>query len=191
MSAVIPFAFGDTLLRCVMRDGNPWFVAKDVCNALDIKNHRDAVTPLDEDEKGVVSTDTLGGPQEVLIVSESGFYTIVLRSRQATTPGSVAHRFRKWVTSEVLPSLRRTGTYTAPARREVVRDISPDRVADKVRRVLSEHGPMSLTTLTYYTPKLPAAVRHAAINKLETEGALQRWMGHNDHGPAAMMLRIA
>jgi prophage antirepressor-like protein len=57
------------------------------------------------------STDTPGGPQEVVIVSESGLYTLILRSRTATTPGTVQHRFRRWVTSEVLPAIRKTGTY--------------------------------------------------------------------------------
>lgn len=65
-------------------------------------------------KRGVSSTHTLGGEQEVLIVSEGGLYTLILRSRQATTPGSAAHRFRKWVTGELLPQIRKTGRYAAP-----------------------------------------------------------------------------
>lgn len=102
-------------LRMVMLDGAPWFVAKDVCAAIDVVNHRDALSALDDDEKGVGLTDTLGGAQDMAIVSESGLYTLILRSRQATTAGTLAHRFRRWVTGEVLPSIRQAGGYAAGA----------------------------------------------------------------------------
>ena len=111
------FVFDDETphaVRVIDRDGEPWFVAKDVCAVLDHSNYRMAVEPLDDDEKGVSSTYTLGGEQEVLIVSEGGLYTLILRSRQATTPGSAAHRFRKWVTGELLPQIRRAGRYSDP-----------------------------------------------------------------------------
>lgn len=98
-------------LRMVLRDGEPWFVAKDVCAALGVRDTSQAVEPLDDDEKGTCLTRTLGGEQEMLIVSESGLYTLILRSRQATTAGTLAHRFRRWVTGEVIPSIRRTGQY--------------------------------------------------------------------------------
>jgi prophage antirepressor-like protein len=117
------YAFDDHLVRVIMIDGSPWFVTMDICHILGIKNWRDAVEKLDDDEKGVASTDTLGGKQEVLIVSESGLYTIILRSRAATTPGSPAHRFRKWVTAEILPQIRDTGTYSAP---NTLADEAPD-----------------------------------------------------------------
>ncbi|WP_409449720.1 Bro-N domain-containing protein [Candidatus Igneacidithiobacillus taiwanensis] len=83
-------------------------MAKDVCDILEIVNYRDAMTRLDDDEKGVVSTDTLGGTQEMLIVNESGLYALVLTSRKPE-----ARKFRKWVTSEVLPAIRKTGRYEA------------------------------------------------------------------------------
>lgn len=119
MSAELrPFAFEDHLVRVVLRDDDPWFVAKDVCTVLGIKDVSDACVKLDEDEKGTGSIPTLGGEQGLLIVSESGLYTIVLRSRAATTPGSVAHRFRRWVTAEVLPAIRRAGHYEMPPRVE-------------------------------------------------------------------------
>lgn len=117
-SAPVPAVFSfesNRPLRVVERDGNPWFVAADVCAALDLANPAMAIQPLDDDEKGLSSTYTLGGSQQLAIVSESGLYTLILRCRDATTPGTLAHRFRKWVTSEVLPSLRQTGRYEAPA----------------------------------------------------------------------------
>lgn len=115
MNELRPLLFeGEQLVRMQLRDDEPWFVAADVCRVLGIKNARDAVEKLDDDEKGVGSADTLGGAQEVLTVSEGGLYTLILRSRAATTPGSVPHRFRRWVTHEVIPSIRKTGSYSAP-----------------------------------------------------------------------------
>ena len=81
-----------------MRDGEPWFVAADVCKALEIANSRDALTRIDDDEKGVASTDTLGGKQEVAIVNKPGLYSLVLGSRKPE-----AKVFKRWVTSEILP----------------------------------------------------------------------------------------
>jgi prophage antirepressor-like protein len=93
-------------LRIIMRGDEPWFVAADVCAALEIVNSRDALSRLDDDEKGVGSTDTLGGKQEVAIVNESGLYSLILTSRKPE-----ARRFKKWVTAEVLPAIRRTGRF--------------------------------------------------------------------------------
>ena len=114
MSELSVFNFDSQALRTLTRNGEPWFIAADVCEALAIKNHRDSVDRLDDDEKGVASTDTLGGQQEMLIVNESGLNAIILRCRDAMTKGTPAHKYRKWVTSEVLPSIRKTGQYTAP-----------------------------------------------------------------------------
>jgi len=70
-------------------------VAKDVCDVLEIGNSRDAISNLDEDEKGVVNTDTLGGKQEMRIINESGLYSLILRSRKPE-----AKAFKKWITSK-------------------------------------------------------------------------------------------
>lgn len=107
----VSFCFESTQIRVVMKNGEPWFVAADVCAAVSVINHRDAIGKLDEDEKGVALTDTLGGRQEISIISESGMYTIILRCRDAIKPGTIPYRFRKWVTSEVLPQIRKTGSY--------------------------------------------------------------------------------
>ncbi|WP_312905379.1 BRO-N domain-containing protein [Stutzerimonas nitrititolerans] len=98
-------------LRVVIIDGEPWFVAADVCAAINITNYRNAVEKLDADEKGVHSMDTLGGAQEMLVVNESGMNAIILRCRDAMKPGTPSHSYRKWVTAEVLPAIRRTGRY--------------------------------------------------------------------------------
>ena len=106
------FNFESNSIRTLVINNEPWFVAKDLCNAINISNYRDAIERLDEDEKGVALTDTLGGKQEMNIVSESGMYALILRCRDAVKKGSVPHRFRKWVTSEVLPQIRKTGSYS-------------------------------------------------------------------------------
>lgn len=93
-------------VRVEIKDNNPWFVAKDVCMALNIVNHNDAISRLDDDEKGVATTDTLGGKQSISVVNESGLYNLIFQSRKPE-----AKAFRKWVTSEVLPSIRKTGRY--------------------------------------------------------------------------------
>lgn len=109
MSNVIPFSFDGYAVRVLTRDDKPWFVLADVCSVLDIANNRDASNRLDEDEKGVVTTDTLGGAQEMSIINESGLYNLIFTSRKPE-----ARRFRKWVTGEVLPAIRKTGSYGLP-----------------------------------------------------------------------------
>ncbi len=111
--SVIPFSFENHPVRVLIINGEPWFVAKDLCAVLHIVNSRSALIALDETEKGVGSTDTLGGQQELAIVNESGMWTLVLRCRDAVKPGTVPYRVRKWITGEVLPSIRKTGSYTA------------------------------------------------------------------------------
>ena len=98
--------FGE--IRTVVIDGEPWFVAVDVCRALEIVNSRDALTRIDEDEKGVVLTDTPGGKQEVTTVNEPGLYSLVLGSRKPE-----AKVFKRWITHEVIPSIRKNGGYIA------------------------------------------------------------------------------
>lgn len=98
-------------LRTVMVDGEPWFVAADVCKALDLDNPTQALTRLDEDEKShtLISNEGNRGNPNVSIVNEPGFYTLVLGSRKPE-----AKAFKRWVTHEVLPALRKTGSYTMP-----------------------------------------------------------------------------
>ena len=94
-------------VRVIMRCAEPWFVAKDVCDCLVITNVSQACQALDEDEKGICKVETLGGSQDMMLISESGLYTLIMRSNKPE-----AKVFRKWVTSEVLPSIRKTGGYS-------------------------------------------------------------------------------
>lgn len=93
-------------VRTVQKDGAPWFVAADVCRALEIVQNRNAIARLDDDEKGVCSTDTPGGLQEMTIVNEPGLYALVLGSRKPE-----AKAFKRWITHEVIPSIRKNGAY--------------------------------------------------------------------------------
>lgn len=108
--ALIPFSFEGAEVRVLDRAGEPWWVLTDVCTVLEVRNSRDAAVRLDDDEKGVAITDTLGGPQEMTIINESGLWSLVLTSRKAA-----AKRFKKWITAEVIPSIRKTGSYTISA----------------------------------------------------------------------------
>ena len=102
------FSFESNNVRVVMKGSEPWFVAKDVCGVLGYENSRKALANhIDEDEKGVTRCDTPGGAQEMSIISESGLYALIMRSHKPE-----ARRFRKWVTAEVLPSIRKHGIYT-------------------------------------------------------------------------------
>lgn len=93
-------------VRTMMISGSPWFVAKDVCECLGITKHRDAVSRLDGDERGSVEVDTLGGTQQMAAVNEYGLYSLVLSSRKPS-----AKAFKRWITHEVIPAIRKHGAY--------------------------------------------------------------------------------
>ncbi|MFU2113632.1 Bro-N domain-containing protein [[Pasteurella] aerogenes] len=108
------FNFEQSSIRVIAVNNEPWFVAKDLCDTLGIVNSRDALSKLDEDEKttvGLTDSQAGHGAQSMSLVSESGMYTLILRCRDAVKKGSIPHRFRKWVTAEVLPQIRKTGKY--------------------------------------------------------------------------------
>jgi prophage antirepressor-like protein len=101
------FKFEHQPIRVVIVDNEPQFVARDVCNAIELTNLSMALTRLDDDEKGVNSIDTPGGVQQMATITESGLYSLVLRSDKKE-----AAKFRRWVTHKVLPEIRRTGSYS-------------------------------------------------------------------------------
>jgi len=111
-SNVNVFDFDENPVRVINKEGSPWFVGKDVCRALDLANHNDALSSLDDDEKGVANTDPLskhkvgGGAQQAVIISEAGVYNLIFRSRKPE-----AKRFKRWVTHDVLPAIRKDGAY--------------------------------------------------------------------------------
>lgn len=102
------FNYNGKQVRTVMVNNEPYFVAKDVCDVLEISKHRDAVSRLDDDERGSVLVDTLGGLQEMTAVNEAGLYSLIMTSRKPE-----AKQFKRWVTHEVLPTIRKTGGYVS------------------------------------------------------------------------------
>ena len=116
------FCYKSMPVRTVEVDDDTWFVAKDVCDILELSNSRMAVQELDEDEKGVSKTDTPGGIQDMTIISEAGLYTLLMRSNKPE-----ARPFRRWVTHDVLPSIRKTGSYALPCtKKEETSRIPPE-----------------------------------------------------------------
>ncbi len=97
-------------IRTIEIGGEPWFVGKDVADILAYSNSRDALAKrVDEEDKGVAKCDTLGGVQELVVINESGLYSLILSSKLPS-----AKKFKRWVTSEVLPAIRKTGMYATP-----------------------------------------------------------------------------
>lgn len=107
------FQFQNNALRVIVVNGEPWFLAADVCRIIGITSPTKAVKILDDDEVALKTFQGLtNGNDEANFISESGMYKIVMRSQDAIKQGTPAHAFTKWVTSEVLPAIRKTGSYS-------------------------------------------------------------------------------
>ena len=178
------FNFESKSIRTLAINNEPWFVAVDICRALNLSSPSMAIANLDDDEKYTLSlTEGIEGVgkqvQELNLVSESGMYTLILRCRDAVKKGSIPHRFRKWVTAEVLPAIRKTGKY------EVAQTTAEDRTGlrDAVNFLVSKRGLLysdaynlvhqrfnvkSIEDLTL--EQLPQAVEY--IHKIALEGEL-------------------
>ncbi|PXX59532.1 Prophage antirepressor [Pseudomonas sp. LAMO17WK12:I10] len=159
-AAIIPFSFDKQQVRTLLIDGLPWFVAADVCASLAIANVSLAVNGradrdsdgLDEDEKGIATVNTPSGAQEMLVVNESGLYALIFKSRKAE-----AKRFKKWVTAEVLPAIRKTSSYTD----------SRNKMATLIDDVIGVSGTNLINgVIGQKVAKLPAGIRRQAKHKL-------------------------
>lgn len=106
MSNIIPFNYNSNQVRVIIENEEPWWVLKDVADILGIRNHKNIAARLDPDEKGVYLMDTLGGVQQMTIINEPGLYSVILRSDKPE-----AKAFKRWITHEVLPQIRKTGAY--------------------------------------------------------------------------------
>jgi len=151
MSQIIPFEFESHALRVKLdAAGQPWFVAADVCAALDLPETHKAIARLDDDEKDRNSIPTPGGQQDMSVVNESGLYNLVLGSRKPE-----AKRFKRWITHEVLPSIRKTGSYASGTSVAALPSPTHDRVSsllligEAVAKVPGvKHGIAMAATLT-------------------------------------------
>lgn len=123
-------AFGK--VRTLNLNGEPWFVAADVCKALELGNPSMTVERLDADEKGISSIDTLGGKQRMAIINEPGLYSVILCSRKPE-----AKAFKRWITHEVIPAIRKYGGYMTKSLLEQVLE-NPNLIYEFARRMLAE-----------------------------------------------------
>jgi prophage antirepressor-like protein len=132
---IIPFEYKSNRVRVIKDEhGEPQWVAKDVCFILGISQYRDALSRLDADERGSVKLDTPGGSQDVATVNEPGLYTLIIRSNKPE-----AKKFRKWITQEVLPTIRKTGRYEISELSELDLIIRSARALKKIEQKQLEH----------------------------------------------------
>jgi prophage antirepressor-like protein len=124
MNQIVAFDFDSQAVRIIQdTNGEPWFVAADVCRVLEIAKPENAYARLDDDEKGTRTVGTPGGPQEMVAINEPGLYSLILTSRKPE-----AKRFKRWVTHEVLPTIRKTGSFVAHGATQALPAPTQDRV---------------------------------------------------------------
>ena len=143
-------------VRALAINGEPWFVAKDVCDALGLSNPRSSIALLDDDEKGVHTVDTPSGNQDMAIITEGGLYSLIMRSRKPE-----AKSFKRWVTHDVLPSIRRHGMYATP---QTVEDMlaDPDTMIQTLKALKAERQ-RSAALMEDNARMLPKAVAYDTI----------------------------
>lgn len=149
-------------------NGEPVFVAKDICAILDLGNPRSSIALLDDDEKGVHSVDTPGGRQQMTTVTEPGFYKLVMRSRKPE-----AKAFQRWVTHEVLPALRRDGGYM------VARDETPEQTMARAVLLAQQTIDRQKSRIAELEPKALFADAVAASDGTCLVGELAKMMRQN------------
>lgn len=165
--AIIPFDFEGTEVRVIDRDGEPWWLHAEVCAVLEIANTGNASARLDEDEKATIQIADSGNLNaDRTIINESGLWSLVLTSRKPA-----AKRFKKWITSEVIPSIRKTGGYIASnghlnaqqtggivkaglgkLKRELLAELTPQ-FAALAEELRSTHRPVGVAVVTHRTAK--------------------------------------
>ena len=131
MSNLTAFQFDNSQVRTILIDDQPWFVGKDVCDILEMGNPRQVLSRLKDYEKGVQNVDTIGGSQSMTVISESGLYRLVLTSRKPQ-----AEPFQDWVCQEVIPQIRKTGSYSVNQQPELPPNKKAVQVAHDVRDIL-------------------------------------------------------
>lgn len=198
-SNVIPFDFDKRPVRAILIDDQPWFVASDVALALQYSEAKDMTRNLDDDEKGRQIVPTLGGDQEMLVINESGLYSAILRSRKPE-----ARRFKKWVTAEVLPSIRKHGRYADGARGldtllgstigtngfNVLGSVIKGKVArlpkEARRRATMKIWSQAHTAFGVRSAQdIPAEQLDAARNFIAAYAIEGEWLASDEHNPAA------
>ncbi len=158
MNDILVFHYKSSEVRTVELNGEPWFALKDVCAVLGISNHKMTAQRLDADEVSLTDlTDSMGRQQETTVINESGLYNVILRSDKPE-----AKPFRKWVTSEVLPSIRKHGAYMTPQKIEEAL-LNPDTIISLAQQLKEERAK---------TAKLAPAAEYARNFLLASGGRL-------------------
>ncbi|MDR1149362.1 MAG: Bro-N domain-containing protein [Spirochaetaceae bacterium] len=174
-----PFTFGDHAVRTALVNGEPWFVAKDVCDVLGLGNPSQTMSNFPKEDRGIISSDTSNGKQYRITVNEPGLYRLIFRSRKRE-----ADKFKNWVFTEVLPQIRRTGAYT-PGKVEAANVYSlfsacPEMTIQRVNKLayyLAMRPPLanadiaklldvSDATVTYWRKRLSVDTARAAVETL-------------------------
>ena len=171
-------AFGS--VRITVIDGDPWFVAKDVCGCLEISNSRDAISKLRDKDKGVAITDTLGGKQEMATISENGLYELMFSARKPE-----AKQFKYWVVDEVLPAIRQQGIYATEAVRErmltdpdyIIQVVNQWKVELAKRKAVELERDVAIRTKAYISDKKTATAMATASAATRKVAALQNQLG--------------
>ncbi|WP_159990846.1 BRO family protein [Pelistega ratti] len=132
MSNITTFNFQSNTIQVINKNNEAWFIASEIALIFGYRDASNLVRILDEDEKGTHNMSTLGGTQLALIISESGLYHAAFKSRKQE-----AQDFRKWVTNEVLPTIRKTGSYTTPTQATIAYEPKTHEVEDEVLHTLS------------------------------------------------------
>lgn len=177
MNEMQVFNYKSSQVRTVEINNEPWFVLKDVCAVLDLGSAHKVSERLDEDERNHIPlTDSLGRKQETTIINESGLYNVILRSDKPE-----AKPFRKWVTSEVLPSIRKTGSYALPKDYPAALRALADAEEQKLR-LLAENQQQA-QVIADFEP-----IRQYVDTILESKGAMATSQIAADYGLTAQKL---
>lgn len=165
MNQLKVFDFNANEVRTLLINDEPYFVAVDVCDILEIKNARDAVSRLDDDEKATSVVPTQYGNKQMHVINESGLYALIFTSRKEE-----AKIFRKWVTSEVLPQIKRTGKYEEPKSPMQILELQFEALKETTARVetvekdvtyLKKEVPLSTGEYNYISKQVNKAVYEA------------------------------
>lgn len=161
-SAPAVFHFNSLPITVILKDGDPWFIASEVLAALEL--HRTAIRRLEEDEKGVHKTHTLGGEQEITIISEPGVYRLIGRSNKPA-----AKAFNRWACHEVFPAIRKTGRYENPERAAS----KPPPFIDRLTRSRINRRALELSHRAYETYRDQMLTCHLIKNNRVT---IEEWL---------------
>lgn len=158
------FNFEDASIRVIEKNGEPWFVAKDIAMVLDFRDAEVACRTLEEDEKGTLNVCTLGGNQQMTGINESGLYHLILVSRKPE-----AKKFRKWVTEEVLPTIRKTGSYsvTKSPFDVIAQDMDPLARLDAMKEIILQQRKLQEAAVAKEKEK--TMIVHSALSNVKDQ----------------------